>query len=255
MKRWIVGLAMVVGTIASGRTTRGDMIVGWDTDQAAIERTGLVVVASNSTGNDPGFGGGIWTTSTQNWWKLWVSEGSPGGPFINGPDAAHAGISIPLTNGVHTFTLQSAGDYPSGVDTFAFNMFFNGQTAAPHISAYAPLQQGTSVPSFHVNNSPNTSGIEGESIPAAGTLTFAYGGATVTLTDFGWARPEVFLQDRISPLSTVPDGKYEFVGRFTIEVSGVSPSSPVPEPSTLAMFLGLGGMGLIGAWRRRRRAA
>jgi alpha-tubulin suppressor-like RCC1 family protein len=32
-----------------------------------------------------------------------------------------------------------------------------------------------------------------------------------------------------------------------------SDSSPVPEPSTLAMFLGLGGMGVIAAWRRRKR--
>lgn len=32
-------------------------------------------------------------------------------------------------------------------------------------------------------------------------------------------------------------------------------SGTVPEPSTLAMFLGLGGMGLIAAYRRRKRSA
>jgi len=34
----------------------------------------------------------------------------------------------------------------------------------------------------------------------------------------------------------------------------LTPNRPVPEPSSLAMFLGLGGMGLIAAWRRRRAA-
>jgi hypothetical protein len=33
------------------------------------------------------------------------------------------------------------------------------------------------------------------------------------------------------------------------------PSSPVPEPSALVIFSGLGAMGLIVAWRRRKRAA
>lgn len=34
----------------------------------------------------------------------------------------------------------------------------------------------------------------------------------------------------------------------------VTSSSPVPEPGTFAMFAGLGAMGLIAAWRRRKRA-
>jgi len=34
----------------------------------------------------------------------------------------------------------------------------------------------------------------------------------------------------------------------------VASSSPVPEPSTLVLWSGLGAMGLIAAWRRRKRA-
>jgi len=41
---------------------------------------------------------------------------------------------------------------------------------------------------------------------------------------------------------------------FTATIVG-DPGATVPEPSTLAMFLGLGGMGLIAAYRRRKRAA
>jgi hypothetical protein len=44
------------------------------------------------------------------------------------------------------------------------------------------------------------------------------------------------------------------MGPRVLELDGYSYAT-VPEPSTLAMFLGLGGMGMIGAWRRRKRTA
>ena len=191
--------------------------------------TGLVVVATDTLGGAPGSGGGIWSTSTQNWWKLWVNEGPIGGSFLNGPDASGAGLNIPMTEGIHTFTIQGAGSY-IGADYFALNMFFNGQTAATQISAYAPLQQTTVRQPFFVNHSQQTSGMDLDFLPAAGTLTFVETLTTVTLTDFGWSRPEVFGQDRIGPLTTFRDGEIEFVGQLTVQVT------VVPEPASLSIW-------------------
>jgi hypothetical protein len=183
----------------------------------ATTLTGLVVVASDANGNDPGFGGGIWTTSTQNWYRLWVNDGDLGGSFVNGPDGEHANISIPMTNGIHRFSIQGAGAY-DGVNHFAFNLFFNGQATSTQISAHAPLQQGAAVPAFIVNSSPLTSGVDFERMPAAGTPTFVDGSTTVMLTEFRWARPDVHGQDRVGTVSTSPDGALDFVGQFTLSV-------------------------------------
>lgn len=235
MRRWLIAIAFLFSSAYSAYAT-------------ATSLTGLVVVASDSTGNDPGSGGGIWSTSNENWWKLWINKGGPDGDFINGPDDAHAGINILMENGSHTFTIRAAGQY-NGFDTFAFNMFFNGQTAATQISAYAPLHQGGGIPAFHVNTSPQTSGMDLDFMPAAGTLLYSDGSTTVTLTDFSWSRPEVFAEDRISPLSTSPDGQSEFVGHFSILVTGV-----VPEPGSLGL-LSAGFLVLLAVRLRRRIAS
>lgn len=212
--------------------------------------TGGVVVASNSSGGDPGFGGGIWSTSTQNWWKLWVSDGPPGGAFVNGPNDASAGIAIPMTVGTHTFTIQGAGAY-IGVDFFALNLFFDGQTSATQISAFAPLQQDGNVQPFFVNNSGQTSGMDLDSLPAAGSLVYTDGGTTITLTDFRWARPEVFGQDRIAPIATTADGAIEFLGQISLTVE----TAAVPEPHGLTL-IGTGIIGLVAyGYRRKRQSA
>lgn len=42
---------------------------------------------------------------------------------------------------------------------------------------------------------------------------------------------------------------------FRVTGTDLPEPNPIPEPSTLVMFAGLGAMGLVGAWRKRKRAA
>lgn len=60
------------------------------------------------------------------------------------------------------------------------------------------------------------------------------------------------LQAEIQPkfVFDSPAGHWNYVG-FRV----ASAVDPVPEPSTLVLFSGLGAMGLIAAWRRRKRTA
>ncbi|MGO8747641.1 MAG: ice-binding family protein [Thermoguttaceae bacterium] len=54
--------------------------------------------------------------------------------------------------------------------------------------------------------------------------------------------------------ATILDGR-ALARNGAVTLEGNTINAPVPEPSSLVIFSGLGAMGLIAAWRRRKRAA
>ncbi|MGO9598833.1 MAG: PEP-CTERM sorting domain-containing protein, partial [Isosphaeraceae bacterium] len=129
-------------------------------------------------------------------------------------------INIPLNLGDNTFTIYGSHDFPD-ISYYGLKLAFNGVNV-PVIAVFAPLQtSSTTVPPFSVNPS------------SAGSDSFISGAERVTLTDFRYAGVNVYNEDRVSPYSTVPDGRLDNVGQFTLNVSLVS---AVPEPSSLTML-------------------
>jgi hypothetical protein len=128
--------------------------------------------------------------------------------------------------------------------TFALNLFFNGDDFNPGISAEGGTRIGLPIPAFTPNGASSTWSLNDfYAAPGANSLVFVDGGTTVTLTEYWWARYDVFLQDVVQEFNNTPGSTYDYVGRFTLEVT--------PEPSTL-LLLGpaLAGLMMLG-WRGR----
>lgn len=215
---------------------------------AATTLTGLVGMGTTSTGGWTG--DARWNTQGgDSIVSCFVTSGSTfNDPFINGPSDAAAGISVPLAFGTHSFTIFA----PGGIDNLfhGLNLFFNGVSTSPAISAFAPTRTSSlpPFPGFMANGALNSQSLAGQTVPAANSLSFNDGTSIVTLTDFFWAAPEVYNLDRAGfvPFGNAfvgPDGRPDRVAQFTLSVV------PVPEPSTWTLI----GMGILGILLRRRK--
>jgi len=202
---------------------------------AGVSLTGAVAEGTNSTGNYVQLYDWHTTALPSGAWYLWFIQGTDiNGPFINGTGVPNSpAINIPLNLGDNTFTIYASHNLPD-TSYYGLNLAFNGVNV-PLISVFAPLQtSSTTVPTFSVN--PSTSQIrwdDNPAYPSAGSDSFVSGAERVTLTDFRFAGVNVYNEDRVSPYSTVPDGRLDNVGQFTLNVSLVS---AVPEPSSLTML-------------------
>ena len=213
---------------------------------SAQSLTGAMLFSTNSTG--AASGGSFWNTRSGDFaFNLWLQQG---GTFVNGPSDAQAGISVPLTPGVYTYSLYGEPGASTGFD--GINLFFDN-AAAPSLSAFGPTQTGATPSTFDDDGSPQTLALDTTSTPGAGALSFQQGGNTVTLTDFTWAVPTVFNTDQVSAFTATPSGADDFVGSLTLNVTG--PAAAVPEPSPCALLaIGLLPVGLTLRARKRRQA-
>jgi hypothetical protein len=208
----------------------------------------LVEFSANASGGASS--GNIWNTrGGDQYVDVFVTDGGGlSSPFINGPDDAHAGISISLSPGLHTYGLF-AGSGATNPIYHSLSLFFNG-SSTPGISVFAPNQTSISAPSFQANGSSQTLSPTGATVTGANSLSFLDGNTLVSLTSYSWAVPSVYNVDRISaPFGSYgsigQDGVPDWVGQFTLNVT------TVPEPST-GILLGTAIIGVMFSVRRRK---
>jgi hypothetical protein len=213
---------------------------------AADTLTGIVVFSADLGGSRAG--GQAWNTvGGDSWYNVYLATGTfpSSSPFVNtGDSLATTSISIPLSAGTYTYTLWGASNGNGGQPNFGINLFFNGSTLTPGISAYGPEAITASPASFSADAGTTLTMVDNFATTAPGSNTLTFG--NVTLSGFTWYEPSVYNQNVVAPYNNT--GGYSggnFVGEFTLDVS--SPS-PVPEPGTLCLF----GSGLAGLWLKRR---
>ncbi len=190
---------------------------------AAITLTGINEFSTDNSGN---WTGQIWDTrgNINTAYGLWMINGDFGGPFVNGPDMAHAPINVALPNGTYTFSFH--GD-PGSLSRWGMNLFFNGNNVVPGISVFAQERTNGVVPPFSPNASSNTPSLAGTTsispTAAANSRSFASNGQAVTITGYQWDAPSINNTDRVSPTSnTMGNGSPDYTGQITLSVYSIS---------------------------------
>ena len=205
--------------------------------------TDAILYTSDANGNG----------ATQVWWdtlstaeestnpgtthNVYIARDAASPVFLNTGDSAgtiHPSINLNIgTETLYVFSDQS-GQVFAG--TYTLNLFFDGDNVNPGISGVVDFGSssfvgGTGTSARRVDGDPNVTG---------GGLTYtAPDSTTVTLTGLSMGQS---VGDFVQGLNSVPGGQQPdrlTTAQFTI----------VPEPSTFALFLGLGSAALL---RRRR---
>lgn len=158
---------------------------------------------------------------------------------INTGNGSGASINIPLlTSGTYTFIFKAQ----PGLQTpthFGVNLFFDGATNTPGISALVTANSST----FVANGSPLTPRLDGLPIVSgSNTLTYINGFYTTTLIALSESKSG---GNQVGGYTNTPGlvGGNDYVGSFALSVA-------TPEPGTYLM-LGTSLMAL-GLFRRRR---
>lgn len=177
--------------------------------------------------------------------NLYITQPNGGytAPFLNSGNGNGASVSINLTPGTYQFYFFNMGFWDNNPGTYGLNLFFGGDNTHPGISAYSPANTVTAVA---VQTGQNTLSLNGDGdhmVPAPGSLTYAAGGFSVSLTGYGYGEPGVFggpPLDRVGNLDSQPDGYTDSVGIFNLTVTAV-PEPPQFVIASLAalVFFGL----------------
>lgn len=209
--------------------------------------TGLCQFDTNPSGD---FGAqAVWNTALDaGIYNLYVIEGAPG-PFINSGNGLSTEINVPLTPGVHSFTVHGE---PGG-DTalyFAINLFFDGNRATPGISVYGPSDTAPG----GLPNGGLTVNLDGDdqTVPGANTLTTTSNGMTITLSNFVINTDSSI--DLVSPFSTSPSATNDYVATFDLTVTALEPVPTLPTAAIPLLALLLGTVAWV-AYRKRGAAA
>jgi hypothetical protein len=219
---------------------------------AAVTLTGALqqgVDANGQTYSTP-----VWNTLGYelSFANLYVTQPNGGykAPLLNSGNAAAASISVTLTPGTYEFYFLVMGFWDNNPGRYGLNLFFGGDNTTPGISAFSPVGTSTATPVEAGKSTLSLNGDAYNQVQATGSLTYTANGLNVTLTDYGYGMPGVFggpAIDRVSNLSSAPDGYTDSVGRFTLGVT------PVPEPSALTL-LGIGLLALRRVMWSERKA-
>ena len=213
------------------------------TAATAAVLTDITVLSTNAFGTM--WNNLIWNTQGKpedgpDRWNLYVSSDPTSDPtpaFINSMNDGHARVSLPLAVGSNMYSI-----YGDGVNFafdsqqhFVLNLYFGGTQSAPGISGvqnltHDDLQAAGSPNGWDVFGTPNTWQ------PEAGTLSTLIDNQMITLSAFSWITGEQ--RDVVKPDDTMPNGRADYYGSFTIAVANV------PEPATLALLgIALAGLG------------
>jgi Ig-like domain-containing protein/PKD domain-containing protein len=198
--------------------------------------TGAFTFSCDTNGHPAGHF--AWDTrgSESDFYKVFVTGGTPGGSpdgltsaFINGPGWSQAPLNIDLTEGTQQFTVffQDNGPWP----TFGLNLFFENSQVA-QICVKGPARTGEAIPSFSANSAPSTysmTSFPSPNAPASGSLRADFGEWAVELTEYYVAATNLFGSDRVGTHSTGANGRFDYVGTFTLVVTGSIPPPPPPE--------------------------
>jgi hypothetical protein len=198
---------------------------------ASPNLTALMLFSCDADGNPAG--DFIWDTrgSDSDFYKVFVTRGTPGGSpdglagaFLNGPEWAAAPIDLALEPGTNQFSMfvQNNGPWHA----FALNLFFNGQLV-PALSVKAPLRTGEAIPPFSANHSDRSYSMTSyptPDAPAAGTLTGLISDRRVEVTDYFVAATNRITIDRVSTHTVEINGRLDYVGTFTLVVGPQRPA-------------------------------
>lgn len=188
--------------------------------------TGAFLFSADAAGNPAG--NFAWDTRGRDsdFYKVWVSQGSPKGvpdgltaAFLNGPEWAAAPLHTRLNEGTNRFTLffQHDGMWP----TMGLNLFFNNNLV-PAITVKANGRVKDEASSFSENRARRTFSLTSYPSPnvrAGGATAAAVLNYQVELTEFYHViSTNFFGQDRVSSHVAQSDGKFDCVATFTLVV-------------------------------------
>jgi hypothetical protein len=205
----LLGFSLIVAALLSSRAHAANL-------------TAVFVHSCDAEGNPAG--DFVWDTrgSSSDFYKIFITRGTPGGgadgltaPFINGPTWALAPINIALEEGTNEFTMffQHNGPWRA----FAINLFFDNSRVAA-ICAKAPLRTDDVTPRFSPNSAPYTYSMTSfptPNAPASGATSVTLD-RVVELTHYYVAETNLFEKDRVWTHGTGSNNRFDFVGTFTL---------------------------------------
>ena len=186
---------------------------------AETKLTGIHITSTDSAGKLQSVGAHHFKTFNHGGQPaLFLVEGDKlDGAIFNGPTYAQNGINRSLPVGTHTFTIFAEKSNSYTWNTYALNLFFD-YSNDPLISGLAPLnaQSREFFPPFQANPGP----VLGNGTKPSPGLSFKNGPIEVKLTAFQFSAPPVFGLDRVSPVEIKRNGVMDYVGSFTVQVTG-----------------------------------
>ena len=218
----VAGMAVPWAVRLMSRDTNGS---GGAIPTAAV-LSGAFLFSSDPAGNPSG--NLAWDTRglDSDYYKIWLSSGSPHGnpdgltaAFHNGPSWAAAPLHLRLTEGTNRFTLffQHDGGWP----TMGLNLFFNSNLVAA-ITVTAPARTNDEIPEHSASRARRTFSLTSYPSPnvrASGATGTVVLGHPVALTEFYHiASTNFFELDRVSSHAASSNGRLDCVASFTLVV-------------------------------------
>jgi uncharacterized protein (TIGR03437 family) len=196
-------------------------VLGASYSQAAVKITALQMISTDANGKIQGVGAHRFKTTNHGGQPcLYLIDGDDlNGAIINGPGAAQNGVNLTVSTGTHTYTLYAENANAYSWNNYTLNLYFDNSNTA-QVSVLAPLNSNST--QFFPPSAPNTEfteDLQGHSVKAPNTLQYKSGATVVKIVDFHISAPSLFNKDRVSPFESKSDGKPDYVGQFTLEVS------------------------------------
>jgi uncharacterized protein (TIGR03437 family) len=195
---------------------------------ASVHLTALQIHSTDANGKIPGVGGHRFKTTNHGGQPcIYVIDGDDlNGQIMNGPGPAQNSIDLLLSTGSHTYTVYAENSNAYTWANYTIEFHFDSSMNA-QISALAPMNTSSTIffPAFTANKE-YTEDLAGHAVLAPNSLVYKSGETEVKLTAFHFSTPTLFNMDRISPSDVESDGKLDYVGQFTLQVT----APPVVNP-------------------------
>lgn len=189
--------------------------------QAAVKITALQMISTDANGKIQGVGAHRFKTTNHGGQPcLYVVDGDDlNGAIINGPGPEQNGVNLTVATGTHTYTLYAENANAYSWNYYTLNLYFDNSNTA-QVSVLAPLNSNST--QFFPPSAANaefTEDLQGHSVKAPNTLQYKAGATVVKLVEFHISAPSLFNKDRVSPFEAKSNGKFDYVGQFTLEVT------------------------------------